>query len=76
MGTRSLVIVLATEVRPPPPMPAIARAKIIAFMVGATAHMMLPTVKKLRAMRSEAWRPKMSHRRPYRGVKQETDRRL
>jgi len=60
---------------PPPPIPATARAAIKAPIEGAKPHSMVPDPNKDRASNIAPFRPRMSAKRPYRGVKQQTDSR-
>lgn len=54
---------------PPPPAPAMKRARMNHLIDGATAQRKVPRVKRVMALVLAVLRPTMSQRRPYIGVK-------
>jgi hypothetical protein len=62
-------------ITPPPPIPAMARAKMSVSIEGARPHAIVPEPNRVKARSIAPFRPKMSDNRPYKGVKQQTERR-
>ena len=66
-GTRSDPTKVEMAFRPPPPIPAITRPKIMTHSLVARPHMRLPAAKKTLEKMSPVLRDKISVNRPLRG---------